>query len=84
MTIDTFIKTINRLRRLHKDNWYTFTGLVNGNHVEIKGFGTWLQIFRINGVNHGSTMGLSVSQYNWLLNNPELTVTRNFKPAIEG
>lgn len=50
---DLFVKTVNGIRRGSKGTWYQWTGLVDGKSVQLKGHGTWLQVFRIDGVSYG-------------------------------
>ena len=57
-----FIKTVNSVRLQNKDKWYWWTGTVNGKSVELKAYNTWLQIFRIDGVNYSGQMDISVKQ----------------------
>lgn len=63
MKLETFTKEINALRLKNKNAWYQFTGTVEGRKVEVKGFNTWLQIYRVDGVTYGGGMGSKVSQY---------------------
>jgi hypothetical protein len=58
-----FVLTINQLRRANKEQWYFWTGVVDDKCVEIKGFNTWLQIFRVDGVQQNTTMGNSVKEF---------------------
>lgn len=58
-----FIKEINALRLANKNKWYFWQGVVNGKKVEIKGYGTWLQIFRINGLNLWAGMDISIKDF---------------------
>lgn len=61
-TIDTtnfdnksdFVKAINKLRRTSKGQWYAWVGFVEGKKIELKAFGTWLQIFRVNGLDNAA------------------------------
>lgn len=56
-----FIKTINNLRL--KGSWYQYVGMVDGKDIKIKGYGTWLQIFKVNGIDHSNCMGQSIKQF---------------------
>jgi hypothetical protein len=58
-----FITHINNLRKSNKDRWYSFTGIVEGFPVAIKGYGTWLQVLRVNSVQHESTMYDNVTDF---------------------
>ena len=33
-----FIRTVNALRLSNKNSWYTWSGIVNGKTVQLKGF----------------------------------------------
>jgi hypothetical protein len=61
-TLD-FIKTIDELRKNNKQKWYFWSGQVAGKEVVIKGYETWLQIFRIDGLNYPSSMDIKVSVF---------------------
>ena len=52
--VDTFVKDLNLLRRKSTYEWYIWTGYVQGLYVEIKAYDTWLQIFKVDGVNHST------------------------------
>jgi len=65
MTKLEFCKIVNK-GRLTK-GWYTFVGVVEGKQVQLKGHGTWLQIFNIDGVNYGSVHDLSVKSFKAVL-----------------
>jgi hypothetical protein len=60
--IDIF-KTINAARLANKNKWYFLRLDFNGSIIEIKGYNTWLQIFRINGRDYSNGMDKSVSEY---------------------
>jgi len=60
-----FCKVVNK-GRLTK-TWYTFVGVVEGKQIQLKGHGTWLQIFKVDGVNYGSVHDLSVKAYKAIL-----------------
>ena len=61
--MEEFIKSMNTLRLANKNKWYTFTGVISGRNITIKGFGTWLQVYRIDGINHAGLMGISVKEF---------------------
>lgn len=57
-------KVINDLRKMNKDKWYFITLMDSkDNLIEVKGYNTWLQILRINGINHASPMDISVKAF---------------------
>ena len=62
MLLENFKQEIKE-KRLTK-NWYTFTGIVEGKEVRLKGYNTWLQIYTINGVNYSNPMDRKVNQFN--------------------
>ena len=65
-TID-FVKTLNTIRLQNKGKWYTWAGAVNGKMVQIKGYATWLQVFKINGSFVPTCSDISVSDFKKLL-----------------
>ena len=64
-----FVKTVNALRLANKNKWYYWQGTVNGKDVSLKGFGTWLQIFDVNGWNCANAMEQKVGRYKQHLEN---------------
>lgn len=60
-----FIKEVNS-RRL-SGGWYGFNGVVNNKEVIIKGYKTWLQIFKVNGYSIPSGYDLKVSEFKEVL-----------------
>ena len=44
--------------------WYYFTGTVEGKEIELKGYKTWLQIYRVNGIRYGNCADETVKQFN--------------------
>lgn len=65
-TID-FVKSINTLRLQNKGKWYTWGGTVNNKTVQIKAYGTWLQIFKVDGLLVPTYSDISVSDFKKLL-----------------
>jgi len=63
MNTTTFIEIINALRRANPNKWYQWQGPVNGKHVQVKGFNTWLQILRSNGVTFPTSADVSVLKF---------------------
>jgi len=61
--MDSILKTINDARLANKNNWYFLTLEFNGALIEIKGFNTWLQIFRINKKDCSNCMDQSIAQF---------------------
>lgn len=62
-----FIKTINSLRLENKNKWYTWQGVINDKTVMVKGFGTWLQIFKVDGLHVPTCSDISVKEFKLLL-----------------
>lgn len=63
MKTKEFVRTVNSLRLANKNKWYTLQGSVNGCNFEIKGFGTWLQVISVNGINCANCMNQSVAEF---------------------
>lgn len=61
---DTFVTLINNARKENKNRWYGFAGTVAGKKVVLKGIGTWLQQYIVDGLNRPSGMDISVKQFN--------------------
>jgi len=58
-----FIKTVNDLRLANKGKWFYFSGMVEGKEVKIKCYNTWLQIFRVNGVQLNTCMDITATKF---------------------
>lgn len=67
MNSEEFVEHINKLRRDNKNSWYFFTGIANNKKVELKGFGTWLQVFRLDGLDNASCPDISVKRFKEVL-----------------
>lgn len=52
-SIDDFIEELNKLRLRNKDKWVFVSVSVGDKHISIKFYNMFLQIFRINNVDHG-------------------------------
>ena len=65
-TID-FTKSINTLRLQNKGKWYTWAGTVNNRTVQIKAYGTWLQIFKVDGLLVPTCSDIGVTDFKKLL-----------------
>lgn len=44
-----FLKAANSARLQNPNSWHIFRGKVGQSEVELKFFGTWNQVFRVNG-----------------------------------
>lgn len=63
MNTQDFVKEINSLRLANKGKWYTWQGVVNGKDVSLKGYNTWLQILRVNGLQCGNCADRSIKAF---------------------
>jgi len=63
------VNIINKLRLENNNGWYLYNTTINNHNIQIKGYGTWLQIFKIDGIDNGSTMDLNVTQFKEHLTN---------------
>lgn len=63
MNTEQFVKEVNKLRLANKNQWYFLTGTVNGKDFKLKGYNTWLQIFKINNWNCSNVMEQSVKDF---------------------
>ena len=61
LTKEQFKKEIKTMRLTKR--WYQFTGFVDGKTIVLKGFGTWLQIFKVNGIDNSNAMDQKVSEF---------------------
>jgi len=64
ISIDAFIKKINDRRKKFKDQWYSYLGYVDGKHVSLMGYNTWLKIFKVDNIQQNTIMDISVKQFN--------------------
>lgn len=67
MNTQDFIKHVNKTRLENKNKWYFLNLVVNDKKVMIKGFGTWLQVFNVNGLNIPTVSDISVNDFKKLL-----------------
>jgi len=70
MTKTEFINTVNKTRLDNKNKWYYHSDIVEGKTIALKGFGTWLQVFLVDGVNYSNSMDVSVKQFKLDLSRP--------------
>jgi hypothetical protein len=68
--VDKFVKEINKLKNANKNGWYTWVGNINGKDVKIKGYGTWLQVYKVDGIDYSNPMEQSVKDYKLSLKRP--------------
>lgn len=64
MNKEQLIKDINNLRKTNKNNWYYLNTTYNNKAIQIKGFNTWLQIFKIDNINYPCGMDITVKEFN--------------------
>ena len=70
MDAKDFIKEVNSLRLNNKNSWYQFTGEVEGKQVSLEGYNTWLQIFKVNGLDYSNGMDAKVGEFKTALEKP--------------
>ena len=58
-----FVKILNTLRLQNKGKWYTWVGTVNNKTVQIKAYGTWLQLFFVDGLQCGNCADRTVKEF---------------------
>lgn len=63
MNVQEFTKVINRLRRDNKNSWYHWRGTVQGIDVALKGYRTWLQMFKVARFDCGGCADISVKKF---------------------
>jgi hypothetical protein len=74
---DEMVDLIDGLRKANKGKWYSFSD----GSVKIKGFGTWLQVFTINGVNYSNAMEQSVKDFKaHIRKSAKQAMTKRFNP----
>ncbi len=60
---EQFVDTINKLRKENKDNWYSWSGMVNGQYVKLKGFNTWIQRIEVGVITDSGIPDISVKNF---------------------
>ena len=63
MNTQEFIKTVNALRLDNKGSWYQWCREVNNYDVSLKGYATWVQRLKVDGVIHSGNMDVSVKEF---------------------
>lgn len=78
-TAETLFDAINRLRLRVGKNWWTVSGSFCGRRLEIKAYGSWAQIFRVDGIDHsfGHTDTVSAWKQNTIRILQSLETPRN-------
>lgn len=62
MQYKDFAELIKRQRLT--GTWYTHIGLVDGKEVQLKAYKTWLQIYKVDGIDYSNCMESKVGQFN--------------------
>lgn len=44
-------------------SWYTFLGVVEDKSIRIKGYKTWLQIYKVNSIDYSNCMDRKVTEF---------------------
>ena len=76
MEVKQFVDTVNKLRLANRGKWYWFNDTVGGKAVRIKAFGTWMQIYDVDGVDCANCMERSVAEFKTDLKSPFEKVTK--------
>jgi len=64
-TLEDFMKFVSSQRKDNKDKWVFVEKLVNGRHVKLKFYNTYLQIFTVdNKRKESGTMNMTVKAFN--------------------
>jgi len=86
MTFGEFKNDI-KMRRIGKrdckiDEWYFFSGIVEGKLVQLKGYKTWLQRYFVDGVDWSNCSDVTVKQFNQDLLKPFLCVLTSVSDLV--
>lgn len=68
MTKSEYVAYCNMKRKAYKNQWCSFTLIVEGLEVGIKFYNTWIQIISVNGIRTSGAMDCSVKCFNEELN----------------
>ena len=63
LTVDEFIKAVNKCRLENKNKWFGLICIVDGAIVRIKNYGTYLQIFTVNDVRQATPMEMKPTHW---------------------
>jgi len=63
-----YIAYCNKMRKAHRNQWCSFTLIVDGIAVGIKFYNTWIQVISVDGIHSSGTMDCSVKCFNEDLN----------------
>ena len=70
MEVKQFVDAVNKLRLANRGKWYWFNDTVGGKAVRIKAFGTWMQIYDVDGVNCANCMERNLTEFKSDLKSP--------------
>lgn len=70
MEVKQFVDAVNKYRLANRGKWYWFNDTVGGKAVRIKAFGTWMQIYDVDGVDYANCMERSVTEFKSDLKSP--------------
>ena len=60
---EIFIKDINKLRLDNKNKWLFLRCEFDNKHIEIKLYNTWLQVYKVDGINYSNCMDRNIKQF---------------------
>lgn len=66
-TVESFVKAFNKMRLDNKNQWICFVGEIEGRYIEIKSFGTSIQILKVNGLKLHSTFDQKVGDWKYTI-----------------
>lgn len=63
VTLKEFIDKVNKARKVYKGKWVQAVAIVDGKYVEYKAFNTWIQILRVDDIDHSGIADVLVLDY---------------------
>ena len=84
MILSDFIKEINNLRLKSRGGWYQWVGSVEGKEIKLKGYKTWLQIYKVDGIDYSGGMDIGVKEFKNTLELPFKKIVSRKKQAGGG
>lgn len=70
MTAQEFLKLVNTKRLQNKGQWFTLRETVEGKTVEVKNYNLYLQIYRVDGIDHTPAMGINATAWKQAIKQP--------------
>jgi hypothetical protein len=61
MTPEEFVKQLNRERLA--GGWYSGNEVVNGHAIAYKGYGTWMQVYKVDGIDYSNAHNQKVKEW---------------------